>query len=238
MDLSGIFEASFEGLEGEKTIFMMCLSNLAESFFQDENINKEIKQEFREYVSNSMKPILENEDINSDFIITLADNITKHMEEKLEKALEGPLNLRENYKTGLSKILSNQTPIFKLTNEIGELKNLQTLNLTFNSLTELPSGLGYCISLVNLNLSRNKLQTLPIEFNLLSNLEYISISENEFKEFPMILLSLPKLKAIDISQNQLTDIPEAIESMESLQKFTVYGNKDLDQSIIKRFTKK
>jgi internalin A len=54
--------------------------------------------------------------------------------------------------------------------EVGQLTNLQMLNLHHNLLTQVPVELGYLINLQYLDLDNNLLLQLPIELGYLINL--------------------------------------------------------------------
>ncbi len=64
--------------------------------------------------------------------------------------------------------------------QIGQLKNLTTLNLSNNSLTGLPAELGQLSKLEILNVSNNKLTGLPMELGNLTQLKVLDVSGNSY----------------------------------------------------------
>jgi len=79
--------------------------------------------------------------------------------------------------------------------ELGQLTNLRTLNVTFNSLTGLPPELGQLANLQTLDLSDNNLEGLPSELGQLTNLRRLSLSGsgNFLAERPVGLAASPTL---------------------------------------------
>lgn len=64
--------------------------------------------------------------------------------------------------------------------QIGQLKNLKTLNLSNNLLTGLPAELGQLNKLEVLNVSNNKLTGLPMELGNLTQLQVLDITGNPY----------------------------------------------------------
>ena len=58
--------------------------------------------------------------------------------------------------------------------EIGNLRNLQNLNLSYNQLQSLPAEIGNFCNLKILNLEKNKLQSLPVEILNIKNILFIN----------------------------------------------------------------
>lgn len=78
------------------------------------------------------------------------------------------LNLSDNRLTGAPQ------------SQIGQLKNLKTLDLSNNSLTGLPAELGQLSKLETLNVSNNQLTGLPMELGNLTQLRILDITGNEY----------------------------------------------------------
>jgi len=128
----------------------------------------------------------------------------KSMFEQLES-----LNLLEIY----------QLEIFDLTNlgltflprEIGQLNNLQLLNVSFNQLTELPLEIKFLTNLKELKVNNNQLTTLPLEIKFLTKLVRLNLSNNQLTELPLEIKFLNKLQDLYLIHNQLTTLPLEIK---------------------------
>ena len=86
---------------------------------------------------------------------------------------------------------------------IGELKKLQVLNLSGNSLNKLPDSIGHLINLKELYLDCISLKTLPNTISKLHNLEVLSLSDNPFSELPTKMKHLTNLKRLPLDNNKV-----------------------------------
>ncbi|CAH8386464.1 unnamed protein product [Eruca vesicaria subsp. sativa] len=91
-------------------------------------------------------------------------------------------------------------------NTIGKMKKLQTLDLSKNKITSLPSDLWSLDSLKHLNLSSNKFSdSLPSNIGNFVSLQTLDLSFNTFSgEIPTGLLNCRSLLSLDLSSNRLT----------------------------------
>jgi Leucine-rich repeat (LRR) protein len=103
---------------------------------------------------------------------------------------------------------------------IGGLTRLRMLDLGHNQLRELPAALGDLVNLSDfLYLHDNELSSLPESLRGLKRLRYLNISENEFRELPFAICDLTGLIELRASDNRLTSIPDQIGSMTSWPRF-------------------
>jgi len=101
--------------------------------------------------------------------------------------------------------------------EIGNLKNLEHLNLGANELTTLPTTIGNLTNLKGLWLNNNQLTTLPLEIWNLKNLERLLLQGNQLTTIPPEIWNLKNLKHLGLNGNQLTTIPPEIGKLTNLK---------------------
>ncbi|KAG7579046.1 Leucine-rich repeat-containing N-terminal plant-type [Arabidopsis thaliana x Arabidopsis arenosa] len=98
----------------------------------------------------------------------------------------------------------------KLVPELGQLSNLQYLELYSNNITgEIPEELGNLMELVSLDLYANSISgPIPSSLGKLGKLRFLRLNNNSLSgEIPMTLTAV-QLQVLDISNNRLTgDIP-------------------------------
>ncbi|AEC06259.1 somatic embryogenesis receptor-like kinase 4 [Arabidopsis thaliana] len=98
----------------------------------------------------------------------------------------------------------------KLVPELGQLLNLQYLELYSNNITgEIPEELGDLVELVSLDLYANSISgPIPSSLGKLGKLRFLRLNNNSLSgEIPMTLTSV-QLQVLDISNNRLSgDIP-------------------------------
>lgn len=87
------------------------------------------------------------------------------------------------------------------------LCNLESLNLGYNYIDEIPEAFKYFSNLTYLNLRRNNLKNLPKTFEEMNNLIEIDLSENSFNICPKELFvkkeGEAKLKKLNMSTNKI-----------------------------------
>ncbi|XP_059482753.1 leucine-rich repeat-containing protein 58 isoform X1 [Neocloeon triangulifer] len=108
---------------------------------------------------------------------------------------------------------------------VGRFRRLHSLNLSCNTLTELPGALRHCARLEKLSLRSNRLAELPKWLTSLQNLRQLNLSGNSLAQFPMAVLELKNLKYLYMGSNGLESLPSAIEKLESLQILYLGGNR-------------
>jgi hypothetical protein len=91
------------------------------------------------------------------------------------------LNVRHNSKPVIRRIPP----------ELGNLTELQILDLSSNQLSSLPPELGNLASLQTLDLSHNRLSSLPPELGNLANLQTLNLSVNPLSSLPQSWATYP-----------------------------------------------
>jgi Leucine-rich repeat (LRR) protein/GNAT superfamily N-acetyltransferase len=88
---------------------------------------------------------------------------------------------------------------------IKEPEDIVRIDLSGNSLKELPENFGLLSKLIVLNLANNKLTSLPESMKNMTLLSNLDIRRNNFAEIPHSILHLP-LRSINASGNNISDV--------------------------------
>jgi len=110
---------------------------------------------------------------------------------------------------------------------LGQLTQLQDLDLSNNQLTTVPEALGQLTQLQDLVLFSNRLTAVPEVLGQLTQLQHLRLSDNQLTAVPEVLGQLTQLQHLDLSDNQLTYMPEAFRRLTSLEKLYLHGNEAL-----------
>ncbi|KAG2715710.1 hypothetical protein I3760_03G090600 [Carya illinoinensis] len=124
--------------------------------------------------------------------------------------------------------LSNLNLGGEISPAVGDLRNLQYIDLQGNKLTgQIPDEIGNCASLVHLDLSDNLLfGDIPFSISKLKQLELLNLKNNQLTgPIPSTLTQIPNLKTLDLARNQITgEIPRLLYWNEVLQYIGLRGN--------------
>jgi Leucine-rich repeat (LRR) protein len=120
---------------------------------------------------------------------------------------------------------------------LGNLPRLESLWITNNGLSQLPTEIGQLSSLRNLYMEHNALKSLPTTLADLKKVWILHAAHNDFKELPAIFTKMPSLLLLHINNNKISSIPEQY----ALEKYALMGiiidNNNLSDSEIKRWEK-
>jgi len=148
------------------------------------------------------------------------DEAYRSAEQKIEEARRSgatELDLRGGYDQKTYKLT-------ELPESLGQLTQLQSLDLSNNQLTALPEWLGQLTQLQSLSLYDNRLTALPEWLGQLTQLQSLSLSGNQLTALPEWLGQLTRLQALNLSGNQLTALPEWLGQLTQLQSLDLSGN--------------
>jgi len=110
--------------------------------------------------------------------------------------------------TSLARLTLNKCGITMLPLSIGyHLTDLHVLNLSDNSLSELPTSICNMKKLMTLKVSNNQLRSFPDGLNQCISLRTLDASRNQLSTFPDVLIRCTSLCTLDISNNQLMTYP-------------------------------
>ncbi|XP_059362027.1 leucine-rich repeat serine/threonine-protein kinase 1-like isoform X2 [Carassius carassius] len=110
------------------------------------------------------------------------------------------------------------------TNWIG-LRKLQELDVSHNSLTDLPSSILHCLkALSSLNISRNKLSRFPDPWACPLKICKASNNQIEFLPDTISIFWKMHLREVDISENVLKELPSYIFELEAIVSLKLCGN--------------
>jgi len=108
--------------------------------------------------------------------------------------------------------------------EIGQLDQLQFLELAYLDLKALPAEIGALKNLKVLKLNGNQLETLPAEITELKNLKTLDVYGNQLNALPDGISAFKYLTRLNLSQNALTTLPAALGQLQNLQFLNLGGN--------------
>lgn len=117
-----------------------------------------------------------------------------------------------------------RNPLTILPAEIGQLVNLEILDLKVNQITAIPPTIGYLTNLTRIDLSNNRLKTIPTEIKQLINLTEFSLSRNHLTAVPSEIWQLNNLVELSLSRNALIDISPKIKQLTCLIELYLGGN--------------
>jgi hypothetical protein len=104
------------------------------------------------------------------------------------------------------------------------LEGLNKLNLSRLGLGELPNCIGQLVNLESIEVARNKLTSLPPGFSRLKRLKSFKAWNNRFTSFPVVLLNCKSLEVLDLGGNVLSSLSENIGKLQGLTKLMLSHN--------------
>lgn len=114
--------------------------------------------------------------------------------------------------------------IKKISSGIGELVLLREFDISNNSLEELPPEIGLCARIKKIRLNGNRLKALPNELGNCKMLEELRVSENALTLLPATLGNIPTLRVLKAANNHLREVEPQICRCLALEDIDVQGN--------------
>ena len=108
--------------------------------------------------------------------------------------------------------------------EIGQLTQLQSLILRVNQLMVLPPEIGQLTQLQSLDLWSNKLKAIPPEIGQLTQLQSLYLWDNDLTVLSPEIGQLTQLRSLALSENGLTALPSEIGQLTQLQSLHLWDN--------------
>jgi internalin A len=127
--------------------------------------------------------------------------------------------------TNLQRLEIRRSSIPRVPEQLWQLTNLRHLSINSNRLTKLPPGIGCLTHLRTLWLGGCRLTELPDELIELRDLVNLQISANRFSEFPPQVFELPSLQALYLDYNQIRHLPSDISRLDKLVTLDLSSNR-------------
>ncbi|MCP4221171.1 MAG: hypothetical protein GY765_41460 [bacterium] len=126
--------------------------------------------------------------------------------------------------TQLESLDLSGNQLTKFPDSIGNLTQLESLNLSGNQLTKFPDSIGNLTQLKSLNLKDNQLPKLPDTIGNLTQLGELNLSINCLSKLPESIGNLTKLVYLSLTKNNLNDLPTSFGALTELWKLFLNGN--------------
>ncbi|KAK2945934.1 putative leucine-rich repeat domain-containing protein [Blattamonas nauphoetae] len=163
-------------------------------------------------LSSEVKSIGADDNLITDFADVVDFGFVKKNSDNIAKDNGGLkiLNMRYNKLGGIPRAFCRM-PLCMTVN---------TLVLSGNGITHIPSDLAKMRRLMTLDLSFNSIKTIPDTICEMYNLQTLNLSFNDIEELPPLLLSLSNLKNLRLSANRIKRLPTSDEVLNCPKPFS------------------
>eukprot|EP01043_Picozoa_sp_COSAG02_P039360 COSAG02_NODE_3102_length_7368_cov_92.599120_2_plen_228_part_00 len=118
----------------------------------------------------------------------------------------------------LTSLSLDSCGLLHLPDDVGQLRNLRTLNVSYNLLEQLPAAICDLPNLTTLYVNNNRLVALPAEIGQLSaTLEFIYADVNRIDEIPASAEQLYKLRTLWVQGNPVRRLPKGLRALKHLE---------------------
>lgn len=114
--------------------------------------------------------------------------------------------------------LKTQEELNQLFKVFENFSNIQSVDLSSNVLTSIPTVIFQWSDLKKLDLRDNKLEQIPENLDAWSNLEYLDLYQNKLTKLTKSFKSLQHLKTLILGENPLEKVPDEIGYLENLEE--------------------
>ncbi|MFX0061900.1 MAG: leucine-rich repeat domain-containing protein, partial [Candidatus Hermodarchaeota archaeon] len=122
-------------------------------------------------------------------------------------------------------LILTRNQLTELPSSLGRLESMQRFSVDRNKLVTLPESFGDLKLLQELNLGSNRLTSLPESFGKLNSLVMLRLIYNQLGVLPTSLLTLTNLRVLSLAANELESLPESFGNLTSLQELDLRNNK-------------
>ncbi|ATZ80670.1 leucine rich repeat protein [Bodo saltans virus] len=119
----------------------------------------------------------------------------------------------------------NNTQLFEIPKEIGQLINLTHLSCASNLIIKIPKEIEQLVNLTKFDCAANQILELPKEIEQLVNLTDFNCFANQIIELPKEIGQLINLITFNCSGNQIIELPKEIGQLINLEQFYCNHNK-------------
>ncbi len=113
-----------------------------------------------------------------------------------------------------------------LTEHLGNLRQLISLNVSYNAITTFPSSVGALVNLKELRASHNRLEYLPNSLKFLHRLIVVDFSSNCLKDIPPAFCGMEDLEELDLTSNLISSLnTEGVLATKKLKRLILSGNR-------------
>lgn len=132
-------------------------------------------------------------------------------------------NIRINYEYGYTNLILYSS----LDMTIEELKEAKFLDISRNSLAELPFAISYLINLEELIITRNNLIALPEWIGNLTKLKKLNLDDNNINEYPRNMSNLINIEELYLGSLNIKEVPLWVKELKKLKELMLWHNQNL-----------
>ena len=139
------------------------------------------------------------------------------------RALAGK-RLRDAMEEGSEDLDLENLGLKVLPEQVGNLVEVQTMNLNYNMLGSLPSAIVRMVNLRHLEAGLNEIKQFPDGIGALRKLTHLDLSGNLLENVPKDIGDLLHLQTLCLDWNRLTSLPKELGRLQSLRVFNAGTN--------------
>ncbi len=111
----------------------------------------------------------------------------------------------------------------KLPDNIGELQELEHINIALTAMESLPESIGELKKLKYLDASSTNITTVPESIGNCESLVFLDLHNTDITEIPDSATKLKHLKSLDLGYTKITALPENIGALSQLVRLDLFG---------------